>query len=154
MKKICTLVAAVLFLSIGAFAVPFGEGSVVFVISLPGPGNFRAFDFNLCCGAPVGLGFLGNGFDYDGAVGGVFNLSYTGDGICADGCTYNGNFQTFAPPQRIDQFCYVQNGMLVGTFVVGADTHAQITAEYAQTLCQEEGVYWSSTGGLTVHWEK
>jgi|HubBroStandDraft_1064217.scaffolds.fasta_scaffold135351_2 hypothetical protein len=42
MKKICTLVVAVLFLSIGAFAVPFGEGSVVFVISLPGPGNFRA----------------------------------------------------------------------------------------------------------------
>ena len=64
MKKICALVAAVLFLSIGAFAVPFGEGSVVFVISLPGPGNFRAFDFNLCCGAPVGLGFVGNGFDY------------------------------------------------------------------------------------------
>jgi hypothetical protein len=100
------------------------------------------------------LGFLGNGFDYDGAVGGVFNLSYTGDGSCADGCTYNGNFQTFDPPQHIDQFCYVQNGMLIGTFVVGTDTKAHIRAEYSQTICLEEDVYWSSTGGLTVHWEE
>jgi hypothetical protein len=90
----------------------------------------------------------------NGTVGGVFNLSYTGDGICADGCTYNGNFQTFDNPRRIDRFCYVQNGMLIGTFVVGADRNAQMTAEYSQTLCLEDGVYWSSTGGLTVHWEQ
>jgi hypothetical protein len=38
-------------------------------------------------------------------------------------------FQTFDAPQHIDQFCYVQNGMLIGTFVVGTDTKAQIMAE-------------------------
>jgi hypothetical protein len=154
MNKICILVAAVLLLSIGAFAGPFGQGSVLDVLFLPGPGNFRAFDFSLCCGAPVGLGFLGNGFDYEGAVGGVFNLAYTGEGTCAKGCTFNGNFQTFDPPQHIDQFCYAQSGALIGTFVVGTDPYDQIKAEYSQTICQQGGVEWSSTGGLTVHWEQ
>ncbi|HXC00771.1 MAG TPA: hypothetical protein VNU74_10240 [Terriglobales bacterium] len=154
MKKVCTLAVAIILLSIEAFATPFGQGSVVFVLALPGPGNFRAFDFNLCCGGPAGLGFLGNGFDYEGAVGGVFNLAYTADGICANGCTFTGNFQTFDPPQHVDQFCYVQNGTLIGTFVVGTDPNDQIKAEYSQTICLEKGVYWSSTGGLTVHWEQ
>ena len=154
MKKVCALVVAVILLSIGAFAASFGQGSVVFVLYLPGPGNFRAFDFNLCCGAPEGLGFLDNGFDYEGAVGGVFNLAYTTDGIRADGCTFKGNFQTFDAPLHIDQFCYIQNGTLLGTFVVGANTNDHIKAEYSQTICQDDGVYWSSTGGLTVHWQQ
>ncbi len=154
MKKISILVVAVVLLSRGAFAHQFGEGSVVFVLSLPGPGNFRAFDFSLCCGAPVGLKFLGNGFGYDGAVGGVFNLAYTAEGICADGCKFSGNFQTFDPAERIDQFCYVQNGTLIGTFVVGTDTNDHVKAEYSQTICRDDGVYWSSTGGLTVHWQQ
>jgi hypothetical protein len=44
--------------------------------------------------------------------------------------------------------------MLIGTFVVGTDTKSQIMAEHSQTICLEEDVYWSSTGGLTVHWEE
>ena len=44
--------------------------------------------------------------------------------------------------------------MLIGTFVVETDTKSQIMAEHSQTICLEEDVYWSSTGGLTVHWEE
>ena len=101
--KTLVITTILLFAAVASFGQTFGEGSVVFVLPLPGPGSFRAFDFNLCCGAPGFTGYLGNGFDYDGEAGGSFNLTYKAPGACAVGCKYSGTFVTWNPEKEIDQ---------------------------------------------------
>jgi hypothetical protein len=132
----------------------FGEGSVVFALPLPGPGDFRAFDFNLCCGAPGLWGYLDSGFDYEGEAGGAFNLTLKTEGPCAAGCTFTGSFTTWNPSQRIDQYCIQASGALVGTLTNGVEVYDGVSAEYSQPLCVDGDVGWSPAGGLTVHWEQ
>ena len=134
---------------------PFGEGSIVFAIALPGPAPFKAYEFALCCGAPGSQGFLGNGFSYVGMPGGTFQSYYKSPtpGPCAQGCQFTGKFTVFYPNQSTDSYCSEYSGGMVGTLTVGTRVNANVPAEYSQMMCGSGGIYWSAFGGLTVHWQ-
>jgi hypothetical protein len=144
--------ASLLLAASSALAVPFVEGTPFFAISLTGPGTGRVMEFALAGGAQQETLF--NTYSYDGALDGTFNLAFqsAAAGPCEDGCVFTGTFTRWDPPFKIDSYCYLASGALNGTLTIGAVEHT-VTAEYSQPMCQDEW-FWSSTGGLAVHWRE
>jgi len=134
-----------------AFGQSLSEGSVVGLQILPNPiNNIVTYDFELCCGYPAGAGgFLGNGFAY---VNGEFT-AYVKRPPQEKGYLFTGAIVAWSEPQVIDRYCTVQSATLHdGTISYGStQLKTGMVAEYSQLFCEQDGVYWSGAGGLTVH---
>jgi len=127
------------------------EGSVVGLQVLPNPiNNIITYDFELCCGYPGPPGgFLGNGFAY---INGEFT-AFMKRPKQASGFLFTGSIVAWKTPQVIDRYCTVQSATLQnGTMSYGTvQLGTGMVAEYSQQFCEQDGVYWSGPGGLTVH---
>ena len=136
-----------------AHAQNIGEGSVVFAVNLPGPGTERVYEFSICCGAPGAPQWLGNGFGYQGYVGGTFGMSFLSKrgGPCSTGagCNFSGTWTKYTE-QPVDLFCYNVVGTVTGTFGFGSKVIDNVSAEFTQPHCTDEWL-WDATGGFNVH---
>jgi hypothetical protein len=146
------LLTTTLFLLLGAaWSQSLSEGSIVGLQIEPNPLNSTfVYDFEMCCGFPVGPGgYLGNGFAY---VDGKFSLYYKYPRTTV-GYSFSGTIDTWDPQQQVSKNCIVQSGTLKnGEVTYGTKVIATgMVAEYSQLFCQRDGVYWSGPGGLTVH---
>lgn len=135
----------ILALAIAASAQVLSEGSVVALQVLTNPDNSQVvYDFELCCGIQDGEGkFLAPGFGYDGSY---FALS-------DHGYQFAGTLYDFDDPVRIDDVCYSQTATITDGILELPDAKKVngLVADYSQVFCEQDGVYWSAGGGLSVH---
>ncbi len=129
----------------------FGQGSVVFATNPP---QDEWVDFALCCGQPGSYGYaLGGSFDYQPpmALNSIFNLVFTGPGICEEGCVFSANFAHWYMPVLVNDGGYTQgaalkNGLLTTPYHVWTGVNAM----YSQSFYKMPGEAWSADGNLTV----
>jgi hypothetical protein len=148
-----TLIAFAVLLAIvlpcACFSQTLAQGSVVNAQILPTGGKF-VWDFELCCGisdaVPQPKGFA-NAYSYND---GKFVLMYTDKAACKNQCEFNGTFSDWFTPIVISKFCVVQTATLTGSFM-GLQYWPDVTAEYAQVMCQQGDVFWVAGGDLTLH---
>jgi hypothetical protein len=130
------------------------EGSVVFELTFTNYGAkaITVFDFDVCCGELQADADPLNVFNI---TNGKLSLSYK-NAASPLGYDVIGTLDHWLPSFNISETCEEVSATFkdVSVYVYSATssrTYNGLTADYSQMVCQDDGAFWNSGGGITVY---